>query len=164
MTTSYILLGSNMGDRLGYLQEAREQIKAACGQVYSQSAIYETAPWGMEGGQAFLNAVLAVETALPAASLLTKTQAIEHKLQRIRQRALGYQPRTLDIDLLFYGDTVQTEARLTLPHPRLHQRRFTLVPLAEIAPQHWHPGQGQTIAQLLAACQDPLGVELYQRW
>jgi 2-amino-4-hydroxy-6-hydroxymethyldihydropteridine diphosphokinase len=114
------------------------------------SSLYETAPVGGPAGQGpFLNAVVAVHTGLPPESLLRACRQIERDLGRVRGERFG--PRTIDVDVLLYADRIIETAALTLPHPRLHERRFVLVPLAEIAPGLHHPALGQSMSTLLTA-------------
>lgn len=156
MTTVYLLLGTNMGDRLQLLADARTQIQASCGSIVQQSAIYETAAWGLEDQPDFLNMVVNIQTYLSPLDLLHATQKIENSLGR--QRHIKWGQRTLDIDILLYGSSVIELPNLTIPHPFLQKRRFTLAPLAEIAVNIIHPVLHQSTAQLLAACTDPLPV------
>ncbi|MFD1871818.1 2-amino-4-hydroxy-6-hydroxymethyldihydropteridine diphosphokinase [Hymenobacter bucti] len=153
---AYLLLGGNLGDRAAHLQQARQNLAAAAGEIVAASAYYETAAWGREDQPAFLNQALAVRTALPAAALLAACLATEQLAGRERQQHWG--ARTLDVDILFYGAEIIATPTLVVPHPALPARRFALVPLAEIAPQLVHPQLHQTVAELLASCPDPLAV------
>jgi len=153
---AYLLLGSNIGDRAAHLQQARQTLAATAGEIVAASACYETAAWGVEDQPAFLNQVLAVRTALAAPALLAACLATEQ--QGGRERHQRWAARTLDVDILLYGDAVISTPTLTVPHPALPGRRFALTPLAEIAPHLVHPQLGQTISELLAACPDPLAV------
>ncbi|MBJ6143755.1 2-amino-4-hydroxy-6-hydroxymethyldihydropteridine diphosphokinase [Hymenobacter sp. BT559] len=153
---SYLLLGGNLGDRVAYLQQAQQVLAATAGAIVAASAYYETAAWGVEDQPAFLNQVLAVRTALPAAELLAACLATEQ--QAGRERRLRWGARTLDVDILFYGQEIINTPTLTVPHPALPARRFALVPLAELAPGLVHPQLHQTVAELLAHCPDPLEV------
>lgn len=144
----FILLGANLGDRLTTLSQARTLISSQVGPVHQQSALYETAPWGVIDQPAYLNQVLRVETALAPEAVLAQTQAIEAQLGRVRLEKWG--SRIIDIDLLYYDQLVWQTASLTLPHPLLHERRFTLVPLAELAPDMVHPVFRKTTQQLLS--------------
>jgi 2-amino-4-hydroxy-6-hydroxymethyldihydropteridine diphosphokinase len=156
MNKIYLLLGSNAGNREVLLQEAVKQIADNCGEIVVESSIYETAAWGMENQEAFLNKVLQLDTRLLAEVLLKKLQAIEDNLGR--QREVLWGPRTLDIDILFYNSDVISLPDLKVPHPFLQKRRFTLVPMAEIAPTMVHPVLHKTIAELLEECTDTLEV------
>lgn len=155
MTDVYLLLGSNEGDRILWLQQAIEQL-SPLGNITRQSAIYQTAAWGIEDQPAFLNMALCLQADLPPLILLKAINNIEHNLGR--QRTLKWGQRTLDIDILFYGDEVIELAELKVPHPYLQERRFALVPLNEIAPDLIHPGFSKTVTQLLEECPDKLEV------
>ena len=159
MPKLYLLLGGNLGDRTLYLQQARESIAAQVGTITKTSSLYETAAWGKTDQPAFLNQVLEVETILSPEDVLQTINQVEHDLGRIRTEHWG--ARVIDIDILFYGNLVQQTQRLTIPHPQLHLRRFTLLPLHEIAPDLVHPVLKQTINDLLESCPDKLEVNLY---
>lgn len=129
MPLTYLLLGGNLGDRKAALQQACHRIEPAIGKITTASGIYETAAWGLENQQAFLNQVLAVQTILSPLALISQINFIEADLGRVREIRWG--ARVIDIDILFYGDLVLQTQRLTIPHPELANRRFTLVPLAD---------------------------------
>lgn len=150
-TTAYIALGSNLGDRRATLDQALEALRRRPGiRVGPVSTYHETAPVGGPPGQeAYLNAAAELHTDLPPDELLRVLLHIEQDLGRVRRERFG--PRTLDLDLLLYGDHVLTQPGLTLPHPRLHERRFVLAPLVEIAADVRHPVHGQTMRALLEA-------------
>lgn len=156
MTDAYIALGSNLGDRLGSLREAVAQI-ARLGPVTGASRVYETAPVGYLDQPPFLNAVVRIETDRPAHAVMAELLAIETRLGRTR--SFKNAPRTLDLDLLFYGDAVSPDKGLLLPHPRLHERAFVLVPLADIAPELIHPISGSSVAALRDALPDAADVQ-----
>jgi 2-amino-4-hydroxy-6-hydroxymethyldihydropteridine diphosphokinase len=155
-TLTYLLLGSNLGDRAARLAQARRDLAATAGRITAASALYETAAWGLEDQPAFLNQVLALETELSAPALLTACLAAEQ--QQDRARLVRWAARTLDVDMLLFGQEVIDTPTLTVPHPALPGRRFALVPLAEVAPQLVHPVLHHTIAELLAKCVDKLDV------
>lgn len=156
-TPAYLLLGSNLGDREARLAQARRDLAATAGQITAASALYETAAWGLEDQPAFLNQVLAVETGLSAPALLAACLAAEQQQQR--ERLVRWAARTLDVDVLLFGQEIINTPTLTVPHPALPDRRFALVPLAEVAPQLVHPVLHHTVAELLAMCQDILAVK-----
>jgi 2-amino-4-hydroxy-6-hydroxymethyldihydropteridine diphosphokinase len=144
VTRAYIGLGSNLGDREQSIRRAAELIGAR-----RVSTLRETEPWGIEDQPFFLNAVAEVETDLPPRRLLDRLLEVERKLGRTRDGA-RFGPRTIDLDLLLYGDETIDEAGLQVPHPRLHERRFVLEPLAELEPSLVVPGRGP-VSALLAA-------------
>lgn len=158
MTDVYLLLGSNEGDREQWLQQAVEQL-GVTGNISIQSAIYQTAAWGIEEQPAFLNMALCLQTELLPLELLQEIHHIEQNLGR--QRILKWGQRTLDIDILFYGDAIIDLPELKVPHPYLQERRFALVPLNEIAPDFLHPGLNKAVSQLLDECPDKLEVDKY---
>ena len=153
---AYLLLGSNIGDRAAHLEQARRTLAATAGAIVAASAFYETAAWGLEDQPAFLNQVLAIRTELDAPALLAACLATEQ--QAGRERMQRWAARTLDVDILLYGDAVIDTPTLSVPHPALPGRRFALTPLAEVAPQLRHPQLGRTVSELLASCLDPLAV------
>ena len=151
MATAYLSLGSNLGDRLRLIQEAGAPRTAGAGPVAGLSSVYGSGPRGLSSPHRFLLVALALETTLSPETLLAVTQRIERDLGRTHKSVDGrYADRTIDIDLLFVGDAVLDTPALTLPHPRLHLRRFVLEPLCEIAPDLCHPLLRKSVSQLLA--------------
>jgi 2-amino-4-hydroxy-6-hydroxymethyldihydropteridine diphosphokinase len=146
MCEVFLGLGSNLGDRAGFLDQAVVAL-AALGKV-AASPWYETAAVGLPGAPAFLNGVVRLETDLAPDELLRQTREVERRLGRDPLRRAG--PRTMDIDILLYGRQVVSRPGLIIPHPRLHQRAFVLVPLADLAPSLVHPVLGKTVAAMLA--------------
>ena len=144
MTRAYVGLGSNLGDRERSIRRAAELVGAL-----RLSMIRETEPWGIEDQPLFLNAVAEVETDLPPRRLLDRLLEVERTLGRMRDGA-RFGPRTIDLDLLLYGSEMVAEPGLTVPHPRLHERRFVLEPLAELEPGLVVPGRGPVPALLAA--------------
>ena len=144
----YLSLGSNLGDRQHTLNMAL-QLLAQRVKVRKVSSTYETEPVGNPDQPLFLNQVVRIQTRLAPLELLTLIQGIEFKLGRIRDKPNA--PRSLDIDILFYGDKVIKNRQLIVPHPRIEERAFVLVPLVEIAPKLIHPVSGKTAEKMLAA-------------
>ena len=157
--TLYLLLGSNLGDRLQVMRAASELIDMQIGNIVSSSSVYETAPWGVLDQPSFLNQVLEVETEMAPEEVLRIILDIEHELGRVRYERWG--ARVIDIDILYFDHLILDTARLTIPHPRLHERRFTLAPLAEIAPDFIHPVLNKSSEQLMAECTDISEVSLF---
>jgi 2-amino-4-hydroxy-6-hydroxymethyldihydropteridine diphosphokinase len=156
---AFLLLGANLGNRTQTLHCALDLIIGRVGPVVQASGLYETAPWGETDQPTYLNQVLAVETILEPETVLSQTQAIEQELGRVRLEKWG--ARVIDIDILYYGQFIWQTDTLTIPHPYLHQRRFTLVPLAEIAPSFVHPVLQKTTIELLHECRDDSEVILF---
>ncbi len=148
----YLLLGSNLGDRLAYIQNATDLIAKRVGAVLKSSKIYQTAPWGVIEQPAFLNQVLKIKTILQPIEVLNVILAIENQLGRERKEVWG--ARLIDIDILYYDNSVVETDNLAIPHPQLHNRRFTLMPLTEIAPEYVHPKLKKTNQELLENCED----------
>jgi 2-amino-4-hydroxy-6-hydroxymethyldihydropteridine diphosphokinase len=157
MNNIFLLLGSNLGNRKGFLQQAVEQIEAEIAPLTHASSVYETQSWGKTDEPDYLNQVLELQTVLPAREVLQKILAIETLLGRKREEKWG--SRIIDIDILFYGDAIINEPDLKIPHPELHNRRFTLEPLAEIAPDFVHPVLNKNILQLKNELSDSLIVK-----
>lgn len=146
---AYIGLGSNLADREGTIEQAVGLLGAEPGiEVVSVSSLRETEPWGRVAQPAFLNGAVALETTLEPRALLGVLLDVERRLGRVRDERWG--PRTIDLDLLLYGDVVLDEPGLTVPHPLLHERAFVLEPLQELDPELAVPGRG-SVADLLAA-------------
>jgi 2-amino-4-hydroxy-6-hydroxymethyldihydropteridine diphosphokinase len=160
MKKVFIGLGSNLGDRMEYLREAKSMIGELIGPVVTESAVYETEPWGFESDNEFLNMVLCAETDLSPSGLLGRILMIESQLGRIRSEA-RYSSRNIDIDILLYNSEIINETALIIPHPRMQERRFVLVPLNEIAPELKHPVLKKSIKALLEECKDNSKVELH---
>ncbi len=160
MVRAFLILGSNLGDRPAHIEKAGSLIKKKVGKIVAISSVYQTAAWGTTEQSAFLNQVLGVETKLTAEQLLIEVLAIEKSQGRIQGEKWG--PRTLDIDILFYGDLVMNLPELTIPHPEIANRKFVLEPMLEVEPDLVHPVLKKTIRKLYAECKDSLPVEMYR--
>lgn len=160
--TAYIGLGSNLGDRKGNVEQAVQKIgDLADTRVVKHSSLYESEPHG-DVGDWFVNSVIEIETELLPDKLLKKLREIERSLGRKRGRAKKPQPRTIDLDILFYENQIIDESTLAIPHPEVPNRKFVLAPLSELAPQLTHPALGVTVSQLLAATKDNKRLRLYR--
>jgi 2-amino-4-hydroxy-6-hydroxymethyldihydropteridine diphosphokinase len=155
MTRCYLLFGSNQGDKKALLDEACRLIESRCGMLAERSSDYLSEPWGFEAEEWFLNVLLVVETELTPDDLMDRLMEIEHELGRVRDpEAQGYRSRTVDLDILYYGDQVIRTEKVIAPHPRLHLRRFALMPLCELIPDFLHPEFHRSQQQLLEKCSD----------
>lgn len=155
MERCFILFGSNMGDKNKIYAQACLLINNRCGRIVAQSSAYESEPWGFEAKEWFLNRLIVVETELEPEAMLHQLLDIEAELGRVRHpEAGGYTSRTADLDILYYGSRIVLTDSLTIPHPRLHQRRFALLPLCEVAPEFVHPAFNMTQTELLKRCFD----------
>ena len=149
MATAYLGLGTNIGNRKENLTRAIGLLSLALGPYTALSAFIETAPWGFESENGFLNCAVAYETELAPEELLNITEGIERGLGRTTKSTGGtYHDRIIDIDILLYGDVIINNKRLTIPHPLIQERDFVLTPLCEIAPQLIHPIISRTIAEI----------------
>ena len=157
MFITYLLLGSNLGDRKKYLFDATANIEKKIGVIIRKSSLYQTASWGKPDQPDFINQVISVETDLLPIELLKRVLEIELVLGR--QRVEKWGSRTIDIDILFYESSIVNHPDLTIPHPYLHERRFSLMPLAEIAPDIIHPIFNRSIKELLDNLSDNLFVK-----
>jgi 2-amino-4-hydroxy-6-hydroxymethyldihydropteridine diphosphokinase len=158
ITTTYIALGSNQGDKLAWLKKSIQKIYDDIGEVSKVSHVYKTPAWGFDGDD-FLNAVVEVQTRYTAESTLEKLLAIEHQLGRTRYGTGKYEARTVDLDILFFGKKNIKTSTLTVPHPKLAERNFVLQPLADLIPDFSHPILNQSVDQLLKNSQDNSKVE-----
>lgn len=155
----YLALGTNLGNRPGNLGTAIAALTPAV-TVLAESPVYETPPWGVVDQPGFLNMVLKGKTHLAPLALLIHLENLETKLGRLP--SIRYGPRLIDVDILFYDDLVLNTSELTIPHPRLHERAFVLVPLADLAPDLIHPVIGKPVRELLTVV-DTTGVKRYEQ-
>ena len=156
MSTAHLLIGGNLGDRKENLLTAISLINEQCGSLTRSSSVYETEAWGNTDQPSFLNQALEISTSLNARQLMRKILKIEKEMGRVREEKLG--PRIIDVDILLFENEIHDLRFLKIPHPELQNRRFVLVPLAEIDPTLQHPVLKKTIAELLEECPDNLEV------
>ena len=150
-----LLLGSNLGNRELLVNQACSMIEERCGKIVAKSRLYESEPWGFDAEQWFLNQVIRIDTSLSPDELMKTLLAIECEMGRDRTVPHdGYVSRPMDLDILYFGDDIVDTELVTAPHPRLHLRRFTLLPLCDVAPDMVHPRLKMTNRQLLEACRD----------
>jgi 2-amino-4-hydroxy-6-hydroxymethyldihydropteridine diphosphokinase len=159
MNEAYLLMGGNVGERLIYLEKAAKALENSCGNIVSSSRVYETEAWGTGTTESFLNQALVLHTPMEAAELMQALLEIEEKLGRIR--TVKYGPRTIDLDILLFNNDIINQQNLVIPHPELHNRRFALQCLHDIAPEKTHPLFQKTISELLTLTNDPLKVNKY---
>jgi 2-amino-4-hydroxy-6-hydroxymethyldihydropteridine diphosphokinase len=157
MNKAYLLTGGNTGNTKAYLTKATQLIGDACGRISKKSALYETAAWGKTDQPPFINQALLLNTLFDAPALMQKLLTIEEEMGRKREEKYG--PRIIDIDILLFNDAIINCTLVAVPHPQLHNRRFALTPLAEIASRLTHPVLQKSIAALLKECPDQLPVK-----
>lgn len=160
MHSVYFQIGSNLGNREGYLKAAKKLISCNIGKINVESNIFESEPWGFFTSNWFLNQVIKVETNLDPISTLKTANNIEQQLGRKRE-GKSYSSRTIDIDILLFDDNIIKSNELQVPHLHMCERRFVLEPLAQIAPNLAHPITGRSISELLKECSDELEVRVY---
>ncbi|MGQ0827471.1 MAG: 2-amino-4-hydroxy-6-hydroxymethyldihydropteridine diphosphokinase [Bacteroidota bacterium] len=158
MNTVYLLLGSNLGDKLHVLQQAAQLIEKQIGSINKVSGIYITAAWGNTSQPDFINQAIRVHTSLSADEVLQQILEIEKTLGRVRDHQ-KWKERIIDIDILFYNNCIIDTSHLTVPHPYLQDRKFVLIPLLEIAPDLIHPIYNKSVRILLNECTDTLEVK-----
>jgi len=152
--------GTNIENRFAHLQKANFNLELLIGKIVKESHIYETAAWGNQDQNDFLNQALLLETTLSARRVMHEILSLEYKMGR--NRGLKWQPRVIDIDIIFFDDEVIEKKSLTVPHEHMHDRRFVLQPLMDIIPEFVHPSMNKTIAHLLKECSDPLAVNKWK--
>jgi len=151
---AFFSLGSNLGDREGNLKEAQRLMEEQMGRIERMSKVYESPPWGFTSDHLFCNMCLLIRTVLTPPDLMKKALQVEKEMGRVSEKG-GYADRIIDVDLLLFDDMVLDLPGLVLPHPRMEMRKFVMIPLSDIAPDHIHPVSGLTMAEILARCQDP---------
>lgn len=159
MYRSVLLLGGNSENSGLLLEHAGALLQEEAGSISARSALYKSPPWGFEHERWFMNQVLVLNSRLAPLELLEKAEEIEQRLGRNKKTRDGYEARPIDIDILFIDRTIINSPRLTVPHPRLHLRRFTLEPLNELMPDYIHPVFNKTVSALLEACPDQSEVQ-----
>lgn len=162
MAIAYLCLGSNIGDRVGYVQMARKMlVESGKVTIVRSSALYETEPWGNPDQCWFLNAVIEVKTSLEPKELLKLCLDTEKHLGRVRSTERHWSSRTIDIDILLYDDLIYEDEELTIPHKHLHERAFALVPLLELVPDYVHPKLKKSLLELHEAIENPEDIVLF---
>ena len=161
MSVVFLGIGTNMGSRESNLKDAIARIEEHIGKVMKSSSVYETEPWGFKSEEEFLNMVVKVETSLSPSGLLGRILMIESLLGRLRE-GKQYSSRVIDIDILFYDDIIVDEESLKIPHSRIPERLFVLVPLCEIEPEMIHPVLKKSVSSLLRLCIDKGKVKKFE--
>ena len=158
MTEVVLGLGSNMGNREKFLSDAILLLSQEAGMVSQISSVWETEPWGFNSGASFLNMAITMQTELEVEIFFRVMHSIEARLGRERS-GRGYHSRTIDIDILFWGESIITRQDLVIPHPHITERLFVLAPLNEIKPDFIHPGKNRRISELLVQCADDKAIK-----
>lgn len=162
MSIAYLGLGSNIGDRVGYIQQAINLLVLSGNvSVVRSSAFYETEPWGNKGQNWFVNAAVEIKTKLPPQELLKLCLETEKQMGRERKSGEQWGPRCIDIDILLYDDEIVNDANLKIPHKYMHERAFVLVPLLELIPDYIHPVFDKTLMDLYDEIENPEDIFLY---
>ena len=159
MNIVYLQLGSNLGDRVKFLSKARSGIEMRIGDITDRSKIYESSPWRVDSQSNYLNQVLKLNTQFGANNVLKRILQIENNLGRRRFEKWG--DRLIDIDIIFYNNSIIETCGLSVPHKHMHERRFVLTPLMDIADDYIHPKYKMTVAELLTECHDSENVDEY---
>jgi 2-amino-4-hydroxy-6-hydroxymethyldihydropteridine diphosphokinase len=160
MKEIFLGLGSNMGDREKYLSDAIRLLEHDAGKILRYSMLWETEPWGFEASTPFLNMVIMMRTSLSVIEFFEVVHSIENRLGRQRTGE-GYNSRTIDIDVLFWGDEVINIPRINIPHPAIADRLFVLMPLNEIAADFIHPVSKLSVSEMLNKCGDRSGIKMF---
>lgn len=162
MAIVYLSLGSNKGDRIGYIQQSTSILDGLDGiSLIRTSAFYESEPWGTDSKNWYVNAIIEIKTSLSPSALLEKIHAVEDRLGRNRKIEGHYGDRTIDIDIIFYDKEIINNENLTIPHKHFHKRAFTLVPMMELEPDFVHPILKKTVMELHDTLENPEMVFLY---
>jgi 2-amino-4-hydroxy-6-hydroxymethyldihydropteridine diphosphokinase len=161
MAIAYLMLGSNLGDKLSNLQMATKALEVELGTILRSSAIFESEPWGFIHPEHFYNQLLIVQTYYKAEVVMEKIIKIEEGMGRIRENK-EYQARTIDIDIIFYNNQIIQTENLTVPHPKIAERRFVLLPFLKIDSTLVHPLTGLTIWEMYRDCRDNLEVKILE--
>jgi 2-amino-4-hydroxy-6-hydroxymethyldihydropteridine diphosphokinase len=160
MNAAYLLIGGNLGNRLAFLDAAQEKMKQKGILLLRKSSVYETAAWGNTNQPSFLNQVFEISTSMDAEKLMHVLLSIEKELGRIRTEKNG--ARTIDIDILYFGEKIIIRPGLQIPHERIAMRKFVLIPLTELIPDFVDPSTGKTVRKMLDECPDSLAVTIYR--
>ena len=158
MNRTYLLIGSNVGNRVNNIETATNLLEQQIGKIIKSSSVYETDAWGNTSQPDFLNQAILIETRLNAHKCMQQIFSIENKMGRVRIKKND--PRIIDVDILFFNDEIINEQDLIVPHPQIQNRKFVLIPMNELSPGFIHPVLNQTIGNLLSTCADPLQVRL----
>ena len=162
MNTTYILQGSNIGNRFEMLEKSKNIISDSIGTIENESLLYESEPWGFDSSTWFLNRVLQIKTNNTPQELLNKLLQIEIQLGRVRNTTeKNYSSRTIDLDILYFNQEIINKNELTIPHPKIHLRKFTLIPLCDIASEYNHPIFRKSNSELLNHCEDHTQVKIF---
>jgi 2-amino-4-hydroxy-6-hydroxymethyldihydropteridine diphosphokinase len=157
MQTVLLLLGSNLGDRAGNLGNAVSKLDEKIGSILCSSSLYESEPWGMNSVNNFYNQCISLTTSMDPVNVLGHIHNIEREMGK-EETSGNYEDRTIDIDILFFGDQVVNDPGLIIPHPRIRNRRFAMIPLLEIYPDFIYPPTGERLQAILDSCKDTLSV------
>lgn len=158
MNKAVILLGSNIGDSQGHLINALQLLADSVGEIVAKSGVYQTQPWGNTDQASFLNLLIILETSLSPEKLMEALLSIENQMGR--QRITKWEPRIIDLDIIYFNDWIINSEHLSIPHPLMQERKFVLAPLVQILPDFMHPVLGMDSKSLLMACSDESEISL----